>query len=116
MDPLLGLSLEVGLTLLACVLITRYLNPHFRRVLVDLCRTEERAQFWAVFSNLLLIGFPLIIALGFHPEAMTQEAAVFELIGRLSFNLAGYLFALVGVGFIVSIFALFAPRQPSEAE
>ena len=116
MNPFLALSVEVGLTILACVLITRYLRPHLTRVLVDLCRTEERAQFWAAFSNILLIGLPLIIALGFRPEAVTLEAAVFEILGRLSGNLAGYLFALVGIGIMVSFFALVAPRSAAEAK
>jgi uncharacterized membrane protein YhaH (DUF805 family) len=110
MNPFLALSIEIGLTALVCAWITRYLSPYLKRILVDLCGTEERAQFWAAFSHILLIGLPLIIALGFRPEAGTSEEAVFETLGRLSGNLAGYLFALAGVGIIVSIFALVAPR------
>jgi len=116
MSPFLALSIEVGLTVLVCVLITRYLRPYLRRVLVDLCRTEDRAQFWVAFSNILLNGVPLIIALGFRPEAGTLEESIFEMMGRLSGNLAGYLFALVGVGSVVSIFALVAPRPVAEAK
>lgn len=116
MNPFLALSIEVGLTILASVLITGYLRPYLKRVLVDLCRTEDRARFWEVFSNILLIGLPAIIALGFRPEAVTLEEAVFEIIGRLSGNLAGYLFALVGIGIIVSFFALVAPRPMVEAK
>ena len=116
MNPFLALFIEAGLTILACVLVTGYLSLYLKRVLVDLCRTEERAQFWAAFSNILLIGFPTIIAFRFRPEARTLEAAVFEIIGQLSGNLAGYLFALVGIGIIVSFFALVAPRQAVEAK
>ena len=115
MNALVALSVEVGLTVLVCVLITRYLRPHLHRVLVDLCRTEERAQFWTAFSNILLIGLPLIVALGFRPEARSLEAAAFEILGRLSGNLAGYLFALTGIGLIVTFFALVAPRPAAEA-
>ena len=112
----LSFSIELGLTILACVSITGYLRPHLKRVLVDLCKTEERAQFWTVFSNIFLIGLPVIIALGFQPQAATFEAATFEIFGRLSGNLAGYLFALVGIGIIVSFFALVAPRPKAEAK
>lgn len=116
MNAFVALLVEIGLTVLACVLITRYLRLHLYRVLVDLCRTEERAKFWTAFSNILLIGLPLIIALGFRPEAVTWEAAVFEILGRLSGNLAGYLFALTGIGLVVSFFALVAPRPATEAK
>lgn len=116
MNTYLSFSIEFGLTILACVVITNYLQSYLKRVLIDLCKTEERAQFWTVFSNILLIGLPSIIALGFHPQAITSEEAIFEIIGRLSGNLAGYLFALVGVGIIVSFFALVAPRTKAEAK
>ena len=114
MNTFLAFTIEIGLTLLATALITGYLRPFLKRLLVDLCRTEERAQFWTAFSNILLIGLPLIIALGFRPESATLEGVVFEIIGRLSSNLGGYLFALVGIGIIVSFFALVAPRQKAE--
>ena len=116
MNTLLAFTIEIGLTILAFALITAYLRPHLKRVLLDLCKTEDRAQFWTAFSNILLIGAPLIIALGFRPEASTLEATVFEIIGRLSGNLAGYLSALIGIGIIVSFFALVAPRQTGEAK
>jgi len=116
MNPFFALMIEVGLTILACVLITRYLRPYLDRVLADLCRTEERAQFWTAFSNILLIGLPVIISLGFRPEAVTVEEITFEILGRLSGNMAGYLFALVGIGIIVSFFALVAPRPTAEAK
>jgi hypothetical protein len=116
MNTLLAFTIEIGLTVLAFALITGYLRPHLKRVLLDLCKTQDRAQFWTAFSNILLIGTPLIIALGFRPEAGSFEVTVFEIIGRLSGNLAGYLFALVGIGIIVSFFALVAPRQTGEAK
>ncbi len=115
MNTFIAFTIEIVLTVLAAALITGYLRPYFKRVLVDLCKTEDRAQFWAAFSNILLIGLPLIIAMGFRPEAKTSEAAVFEIIGRLSGNLAGYLFALVVIGIFISFFALVAPRS-SNAE
>ncbi|MGD8402141.1 MAG: hypothetical protein PVJ21_00670 [Anaerolineales bacterium] len=116
MNTYLSFSIVFGLTILACVSITSYLRPYLKRVLVDLCKTDERAQFWLAFSNILLIGLPLIITLGFRPEAVSFEAALFEIVGRLSGNLAGYLFALVGIGIIVSFFALVVPRPKAEAK
>jgi len=116
MNTFLSFAIELGLTLLVCVLVTGYLRPHLKRVLLDLCQTEERAQFWTAFTNILLIGLPLLIALGFKPEAQASEEAIFEIVGRLGGNMAGYLFALVGIGFIVTLFALVAPRQKVETK
>lgn len=111
MNLYLSFLAVVTLTILICLLLVRYLRPHLRRVLGDLCGTEERAQFWMAFANILLMGLPLIISFGFRPEAATLEESVFEMVGRLSGVLAGFIFALILVGIGVGFFALVAPRQ-----
>jgi len=112
MNSILPYLLEVAITLAACLLIVGYLRPPLRRILLDLCGTEERARFWTVFSNLLLIGVTMIIALAYQPEAKNAEELFFEITGKLSGNLGGFLFALVCTGMIIAFFALFAPRMP----
>jgi tellurite resistance protein TehA-like permease len=111
MNTILFFLLEVILTLSISMLVFRYLRPFLTRILVDLCRTEERAQFWTVFSNIILVGLPLLIALTYQPEATKSEELFFEITHRISGNMLGFLFALLGIGFIVSFFALVAPRQ-----
>lgn len=115
MNTILSFLVHVFLTIAVTALVVNYIRPYLRKVLVDLCGTEERAQFWTVFSNVVLVGLPGILALNYRPEAVTLEELFFEIAGRLSGTLAGFLFGLVGVGFVVSIFALFAPR-PAKAE
>lgn len=112
MDKIFYFLMEAALTLVISVLIVQYLRPFLRKVLMDLCGTEDRAQFWTAFSNILLIGLPMIIALNYQPEARSTEELFFEVAGKLSGNLGGFLFALIGIGFIVSFFALVAPRPP----
>jgi hypothetical protein len=102
--------LEVALTLFVSALLVRYLRPFLRRILTDLCGTEDRAQFWLAFSNILLIGIPVLFALSYSPQATNAEELFFEMAGKLSGNLASFLFALIGIGFVVSFFALFVPR------
>ncbi len=111
MNTILFFLLEVILTLSISMLVFRYLRPFLTRILVDLCGTEERAQFWTVFSNIILVGLPLLIALTYQPEATKSEELFFEITHRISGNMLGFLFALLGIGFIVSFFALVAPRQ-----
>lgn len=110
MNTIFAFLLEVIITCAICVLTFRYLRPLLNRVLIDLCGTEERAQFWTVFSSIILIGLPLLFDLMYHPEAQKAEELFFELTRRISGNLIGFMFALVGIGFIVSFFALVAPR------
>ncbi len=110
MNTIIVFLVEVIATLIICVLTFRYLKPFLNRVLTDLCGTEERAQFWTAFSGIILIGIPLLFSLMYHPEAQQAEEIFFELTRRTSSNLIGFMFALVGIGIIVSFFALVAPR------
>jgi len=103
--------IEAVATLVAALLITGYLRPSLKRVLSDLCETEERAQFWPVFCNILLIGLPVIISLGYRPKADGEEGLFFESIGRFSGNLGAYLTTLIVVGMVISFFALVAPKS-----
>jgi len=88
-----------------------YLRPFLRKILVDLCGTEDRAQFWTAFSNILLIGMPLLFSLNYKPNNGNGEELFFDTVRKFSVNMGGMLFALVGIGLIVSFFALVAPRK-----
>ena len=115
MNTILSFGIQVIFTLVISVLLAGYLRPYLKRVLTDLCGTEDRAQFWTAFSNLFLIGMPVIFALNYKPAATDNEDLFFEVAGKLSGNLGGLLLALIGIGLMVSFFALFAPR-PKKVE
>ena len=110
MNLIVSFIAQITLTAALAFLIVGYLRPYLRNILTDLCGTEERAQFWTAFSNILLIGMPLIISMNYRPEANTSEEMFFEIFRKLSGNLGGFIFALVCIGFTVTFFALFAPR------
>jgi uncharacterized membrane protein YhaH (DUF805 family) len=114
MNTILAFLVEVTMTLILAVLLVRYLHPFLIKILVDLCGTEDRARFWSAFSNILLIGMPLIFSLNFNPQAETPEKLFFEMGSKLSGNAGGFLLALIGIGFIVSFFSLVA-RRPAGA-
>lgn len=111
MNTIFFFLLEVIITLVISLLIFRYLRPFLNRILADLCGTIERAQFWTAFSSIILVGLPLLISLTYQPEAGSAEALFFEIARRISGNLMSFLIALIGIGFIVSFFALVAPRN-----
>jgi hypothetical protein len=114
MNAILAFLVEVALTLVLAMLLARYLHPYLIKILVDLCGTEDRARFWSAFSNILLVGMPLIFSLNFRPQSRTQEELFFEMASKLSGNLGGFLVALISIGIIVSFFAL-ASRRPAGA-
>ena len=117
MNTIISFLIQLAITLAIISLIVGYLRPHLRKILVDLCGTEERAQFWTVFSNILLLGMPMILALSYRPEAQNAEDLFFEVAGKLSGNLGGLLFATICIGVAVSFFALVAPKtQKAEAK
>ncbi len=110
MNTIVSFFIEVALTLVVSALLVRHLRPFLQKVLIDLCGTEDRAQFWTAFSNILLVGVPVIYALNYRPQAQTAQALFFEVAEKISGNLGGFLVALIGIGLIVSFFALVAPR------
>ena len=115
MNTILSFLIQMLLTFLLTFLIVGYLRPYLHKILVDLCGTEERAQFWTAFSNILLIGLPLIFALNYAPQTRNVEGLFFEVAGKVGGNLGGLLVALIGIGVMVSFFALVAPK-PNKLE
>ncbi len=114
MNTILIYLAQLIVTLLACLGLAAYIRPHLRRVLADLCGTEERALFWTVFSNLMLVVMPVIFGLGFVPVAETSPAAFFELADQLRWNLLGFIFSLVCIAGAVAFFAMVAPRPTKQ--
>lgn len=110
MNMVISYLIQLTVTFIIVSLLVRYVRPHLHKVLLDLCGTEERAQFWIAFSNILLIGIPMIFALNYKPEFMDAESLFFDVAGKLSGNLGGMLVALIATGMIVSFFALVVPR------
>ena len=116
MSPMLSYAIVFCLTLLAGLLLNWYLQPYLKRILLDVCKTHARASFWVAYMKILLLGLPVLIALNFQPKATRFEQSFFEILGRLGGNLAGYLLMLIGMGVILSIFTLIAPRNRSDGK
>jgi len=110
MNPLSSYLIDLVLTFVIAALLTLALRNALSRVLLDLCGTPERASFWTQFSTIMLIAMPLVIGLGYAPEAESGSVLFFETGRQLGRNLMGYLLALAITGGFISIFALLAPR------
>ncbi len=106
--------LQIVISAGICLAVVAYFRPYLHQVLRDLCGTEERAQFWVVFSSIMLVGVPVIFGMGYHPLESAPESLFFETAGQVRTNLLGALLALIGIGVFVSFFALVAPRPAAK--
>ena len=114
MDRIWIYLLQILVTALISLGLVSYFRPALRSVLTDLCGTSDRAQFWVVFSTILLVGLPLIFALGFSPSKSNPGLLFYETARQLRLNLLGFLLAMIAIGCGVSFFALVAPRTSSK--
>jgi len=94
----------LGLTLVTALGIVVYMRSPLHNILVELCGTCERAAFWVSFSNVTITLVPLIFAMHYTPDVKTGNAAVFELATQLKWALAGLLFAVLILGWVLSGF------------
>jgi hypothetical protein len=112
MNPILLFVTQIVLTILACTALAAYLRRYLEQMLIILCGAQERANFWLAFANVMLIGLPLTMSLGYRPEASTAEASFFEIMGRLGTNLGGFLATLTAIGATLAFFVMISPRAP----
>ena len=107
--------IESGITLFIVLLILGYLRPFLRRILGDLCGTDERAQFWTTFTNIILLSLPMISALGFSPTTSLANPLI-VVARQLKFNLMSFISGLILIGFVLLFFTIFASRTPKKEE
>jgi hypothetical protein len=106
--------LQLVVTAGICLVVMIYFRLYLKQILVDLCGTPERAQFWVVFSSILLVGVPIIFGMGYTPQDNAPEKLFFDAASQVRVNLFGFLLALIGIGGAVSFFALVAPRPAAK--
>jgi hypothetical protein len=90
-----------------------YLKSHLRGILVDLCGTEQRADFWIAFSNVVLILVPAAFAMQFHPESEENLPVVFQFNSELKWILIGLITSVMSLG---AILALFISRESASTK
>src|SRR5579863_5381543 len=66
-----------------------YLRCPLRNILIELCGNEARAEFWTVFSAVVVGMVPVIFAIACHPEPGPDAPVVFELASQLKWGLIG---------------------------
>jgi len=59
------IAYEILVPLVAGLAISSYLRGALRNLLLDLCGTAPRAEFWVRTSTVLITAFPILLALWF---------------------------------------------------
>lgn len=114
MNTILLYLIQIALTGAICIGVIVYLRKHLRRILIDLCGSEDRADFWMAFSSIFLVGWPVVIGMGYSPIAKEAEVMFFDAANQIRLNLSGFLLAFFGVGCVIAFFALIAPRPTTK--
>ncbi len=72
------IAYEILVPLLAGLAISFYLRGALRNLLLDLCGTAPRAEFWVRISTVLVTAFPILLALwwGYSGTAGATPAVV----------------------------------------
>ena len=103
---------DLTLTVLGCTGTVLYLAKHLRSLLIELCGTAERANFWLAFSNVSLVLVPLIFALDYKPEFGPDKLLAFEMAAQLKYALVGFVVTLASLAVILF---WFIPRDKASA-
>ena len=82
---LLGLAITVVLSFA----VVWYLKSSLKGILLDLCGTERRAEFWMAFTNVTLMLLPIVFAMQFHSVTGENVSAVFAISYQLKWSFVG---------------------------
>jgi hypothetical protein len=104
MSPAAVFLIGLAITLVSVLLVVMYLRTHLKAILVDLCGTAERAEFWTAFSNITITLVPLIFALHYRPEAGSPPSMFFAICAQLEQALIGLALSVFGLGLVIAGF------------
>ncbi len=102
MNTLILFVLEIGICLGISIAMILLLKPLLRNVLTDTCGTPQRAEFWVMFTQLMLIISPLLVVVFFAPTAtLTHLNIAHELQRALFRTLLGDFIGLSLIGRVI---------------
>lgn len=102
MDTVAVFLTGTGFTVAVSLAVIVYLNKGLSKVLSEVCGTEERAVFWRVFSNTLLILTPVLFTMHRIPGAGSDTPALLEIVTQLKWGLIGLVLTVALLGHILN--------------
>lgn len=100
--------LDILFAAIICIGIVMYVQKHLRQLLVEVCGSAERADFWLVFNNIMLVLIPLIFVMGSPPEFGPGKNLAVEMAEQVKWGLLGFVLTL---GFFGLILLRYIPKN-----
>ena len=102
MSTLSVVILQILICLSISLTLVWLIKPLLRDVLIETCGTQKRADFWLMFSQIMLVIAPLLIVVYFIPTSATSTINLAsELKGTLFQSLLGNFIALASIGHVM---------------
>lgn len=103
-------------TFFVSLVVVRFLSGPLRKQLFALCGSADRAEFWAVFSNVTLALVPIVFAMQYEPSPQCGTPWVFAVVGQIKWGIAGLVLSMLMLAWILGRFIPKpAPPSPSPA-
>jgi hypothetical protein len=102
MSPLSLFLVEVGIAVSSSTLVVAFLTGPLRRLLVDACGSDERANFWVAYSDAMIFIAPLVATVVFGKSSDLYAPTLPFYKAALGSALFGIFVALAAVGLQVA--------------
>ena len=102
MTAALVYGLDLTTTVIVSASVVAYMNAPLRNLLAELCGDERRSEFWAVFSNVMLVLTPVIFAMTVDPSL--GFGSMGEVVPQIKWGLSGLLISVLVMGWSISRF------------
>lgn len=102
MNTLTLVVVEIVLCLGISMALIMLIKPLLRDVLIETCGTQKRAEFWVMFTQLMLVISPLLLVIYFIPTGASAAVNVAEALKDTLFRtLLGDFIALASIGQVI---------------
>lgn len=103
----------VGLviTIIISLILFLFFRPYLKKILLELNEEKERpANFWVVYSGIILFLVPLVFAMMIYPENDIEDY-FFQLSKQIKWSLIGVIIAFFSFGIAI---IRFVPKKNDE--
>lgn len=98
----------ICITIIISLIVILYIKEHLKNILIDLCGTKARANFWMAFSNVSLVITPVIFASLLVPDGIGYDILI---VRQLRLALIGLIGIVLIIGFVLKQYITFTGSE-----